>query len=185
TFSSAFHEKEEIPEHVLRDLIRLSEERISQKVSAFAHDEARILALAKECGFVHVLTIDGKVCAGTINYYIGSNVFLEVLGRDPAYSSFSIGLLTMYLSACESIRRGKRQYFLGGGRFDYKQKLLGILSEADRVEIYRSHGAMLIHLANAVATLAHAWVRRAKVWVHAHKTHPVSRLAFSVFARYR
>lgn len=180
-FESRFYEKEEIPEQVLKDLIRLSEERIARKVGDFSHDELRIIALARQCGFVHVMTVDGKVCGGSVNYYIGSNAFLELIARDPSYSIYSIGMLTAYLSICESIRRGKKKFYLGGGRFDYKEKLLGVLTDADHVEIYRSRAAMLSHLGNAARTLAHACLWRAKVWIHTHKEHALSRLTTSAF----
>ena len=185
SFESHFYEKEEIPEQVLKDLIRLSEDRISQKVSDFTHDEQRIIALAKQCGFVNSLTIDGKVCAGTVNYYIGDNSFLELIARDPDYAIYSIGTLANYLSICESIRRGRKKFYLGGGRFDYKQQLLGVLTDADHLEIYRSHSVMLIRLGNAAKTLAQAYLRLAKVWVHTHKEHALSRLATSAIKFYK
>ncbi|HCY64147.1 MAG TPA: GNAT family N-acetyltransferase [Oxalobacteraceae bacterium] len=181
SFKIQFYEKEEIPEQILIELIHMSEERISQKVSDFAHDEQRIIALAKQCGFVNALIIDGKVCAGTISYFIGAGCFQELVARDPAYKNYGIGILAMYASICESIRRGKKKFYLGGGRFDYKQQLLGVLTDADHVEIYRSRAAMLIHLGNAAKTLAHAYLRLAKVWVHTHKEHALSRLVTSVF----
>jgi hypothetical protein len=185
TFTSHFYEKDEIPEQLLKDLIRLSEDRISQKVGDFAHDEQRIIALAKQCGFVHALSVDGKVCAGTVNYYIGSSAFLELLARDPAYKIYSVGMLTMYLSICESIKRKKKTFYLGGGRFDYKEKLRGVLINADQVEIYRSRSIMLVHVGNAARTLAQAYLRLAKVWVHTHKAHALSKLVTSVFNFYK
>lgn len=185
TFSSQFYEKDQIPDHVLRDLIHLSENRISQKVSDFTHDEKRIMALAKQCGFVNALLIDGKVCAGTVSYHIGTSSFLELIARDPAYKSYGVGMLTNYLTICENIVRGKEKFFLGGGRFDYKEKLLGVLTDADHVEIYRSQGVMLLRLGNAAKTLAQAYVRLAKVWVHTNKEHALSKLATRAFQFYK
>lgn len=185
SFASHFYEKEEIPEQVLKDLIRMSEERISRKATDFAHEEQRIITLARQCGFVNALTIDGKVCAGTVSYFIGSGCFEELIARDPAYTNYSIGTMTNYLTICEAIRRGMKKFSLGGGRFDYKKKLLGVLNEADHVEIYRSRTAMLIHLGNAAKTLAHAHLRLAKLWVHTHKEHALSRLVTNAFNFYK
>lgn len=181
SFASRFYEKEDIPEQLLRELIHMSEERIAKKVSDFAHDEQRIIALARQCGFVNVLTIDGKVIAGTINYFIGESNFEELIARDPAYRNFGVGMITMYLSICESIRRGKKRFYLGGGRFDYKEKLLGVLTDADHVEIYRSRATLFMHLGNAAKTLVHAYLRLAKLWVHTHKEHVLSKLVTSLF----
>ncbi|TCS36323.1 acetyltransferase (GNAT) family protein [Paucimonas lemoignei] len=185
SFSSRFYEKDEIPEQVLRDLIRMSEDRISKQVSDFSHDEQRIVALARQCGFVNVLTIDGKICAGTVNYFIGDSNFEELIARDPTYRNFGIGILTMYLTICEAIRRGKKKFYLGGGRFDYKEKLLGVLTDADHVEIYRSRATMFLHLGNAAKTLLQAYLRLAKLWVHTHKEHALSKLVTGIFNLYK
>ncbi|TCS39329.1 acetyltransferase (GNAT) family protein [Paucimonas lemoignei] len=181
SFSSRFYEKDEIPEPILKDLIRLSEDRIAQKAGDFAHDEQQIIALARQCGFANVMTIDGKVCAGTISYFIGSGCFQELTARDPAYFNYSIGTLTNYVTICEAIQRGKKKFSLGGGRFDYKEKLLGVLTDADRVEIYRSRSVMLMRIDHAMKTLAQAYLRRAKVWVHTNKNHAVARLITRAF----
>lgn len=184
-FASQFYEKEDIPEQVLKDLIRMSEDRISKKVSDFEHDEQRIMALARQCGFVNALTVNGKVCAGTLSYFIGSGCFQELTARDPAYINYSIGTMTNYLTICEAIRRGMKKFYLGGGRFGYKEKLLGVLTNADHVEIYRSRSCMFLHLGNAARTLAQAYLRLAKVWVHTHKEHAVSKLLTGAFNLYR
>lgn len=185
SFTSRFYEGADIPEELLKELIHMSEERISKQVSDFAHDEQRIIAMARQCGFVNVLTVDGKVCAGTINYFIGDSNFEELIARDPAYKNYGIGMMTMYLSICEAIKRGKKKFYLGGGRFDYKEKLLGVLTEADHVEIYRSRATMLMHLGNAAKTLTHAYLRLAKLWVHTHKEHALSKMVTSAFNYYR
>jgi hypothetical protein len=185
TFASHFYEKDEIPEQLLKDLMRLSEDRISRKVSDFAHDDQRIIALARQCGIANVLTIDGKVCAGTLSYFIGSACYQELTARDPAYANYSIGTMTNYLTICEAIQRGKKKFSLGGGRFDYKEKLRGVLTNADQVEIYRSRPIMLAHLGHATKTLAQAYLRQAKLWVHTHKEHVLSRLLTRAFNFYK
>lgn len=184
SFESRFYETEKIPDDVLKSLIRLSEERISQKVADFSHDERRIIALAKQCGFVNVLTIDGKICGGTINYFIGINSFLELVARDLTYAHYSLGMVTNCLSVCETIRRGKKSYYLGGGRFDYKEKLLGVLVEADHVEIYRSRLHLVVHAGHAAKTLGHAYLRLAKVWVKTHQQHVISKFVTKLFNIY-
>lgn len=44
---------------------------------------------------------------------------------------------------------------------------------------------MLVHVGNAAKTLAHAYLRHAKVWVHTHKEHVLSRLITGAFNFYR
>lgn len=181
SFTSRFYVGEEINEQHIRELIKLSESRISIKEADFTHDEKRIMLLAKMCGFVHVLLIEGRVCGGTVNYCIGSNYFNELSARDLSYQAYGIGKLSLYLTICETIARSGKKYYLGGGRFEYKNKMLAVKQDMDRLEIYRSYGKLALHFDNVAHTAIEAYVRRLKVWLRQHDKYFFSRFIFSSF----
>jgi Acetyltransferase (GNAT) domain len=172
SFSSRSYVNEEIDEQDIRTIIKLSEARIASKKKRFgidAEEQKAIIALAKVCGFVHVIRIDGRVCAGTINYRAGASYFLEVVGHDPALNDHRLGTICCYSTLCECIVRGGRTYDFGGGWNHYKLKFLGVQQNMDRVEIYRSHSRMALKCARVMKTFIQGRVRRLKVWLLTHE----------------
>lgn len=181
SFTSRFYVNEEIEERHVREIIKFNEDRITSKAYKFSHDDQRILSLAKTCGFVNVITIDGRICAGTVNYRIGDSVFGEVIGYDTGYEKSGVGKLALYLTICESIARGGKNFYLGGGRFDFKSRMLGVQLHMDRVEIYRSYASLLLHFDKAASTAFNAYLRRLKVWLHEHEDKAFAQLIFNSF----
>jgi hypothetical protein len=181
SFSSRFYVNEEIDEQHLREIMRFNQARISSKAYKFSHDEQRIISLAKMCGFVNVISIDGRVCAGTVNYQIGHSIFGEVLGYDSAYEKSGVGRLAFYLTICESIVRGGKKFYLGGGRFDFKSRMLGTHLDMDRIEIYRSFVQMFMNLDKAASAAINGYIRRLKVWMHTHKENACVQWVFNSF----
>lgn len=169
SFTSRFYVNEAIDEQHIRDIIKLSEARISSKAFKFSHDEKRIIRLAKMCGIVNVLFIDGRLCAGSVNYRIGSSYFGAVMGQDFAYEKYGLGKLTVYLTICESIARQGKKFYLGGGPFDYKSRMLGMQQEMYRLEIYRSYGKLMLNFDKAAKTVIDGYVRQLNVWLHEHE----------------
>lgn len=100
------------------------------------------------------MTIDGQVCAGTINYRVADNYFLQVVAHAPAYDDYGLGTLCCYLTICECIaRRGDEYHFLWG-RYEYKYRLLGVERDLSHLLIYRSR----LHMAlNGRTTLRHLY----------------------------
>ena len=169
SFTSRFYVNEEIEEQHIREILKLSGVRISSKAFNFSHDEKRIIRLAKMCGLVNVLFIDGRLCAGSVNYRIGSSYFGAVMGQDFAYEKYGLGKLTIYLTICESIVRQGKRFYLGGGPFDYKSRMLGVQHEMDRLEIYRSYGKLMLNFDRAAKTVIDGYVRQLNVWLHKHE----------------
>ncbi|WP_158592198.1 GNAT family N-acetyltransferase [Noviherbaspirillum sedimenti] len=169
SFTSRFYADEDIDEQHIRDILKLSEARISSKAFNFSHDEKRIINLVKMCGLVNVLFIDGRLCAGSINYRIGSSYFGAVIGQDFAYEKYGLGKLTVYLTICESIDRHGKNFYLGGGPFDYKGRMLGVQQVMDRLDIYRSYGKLMLNFGSAAKTVMVGYVRRLNVWLHKHE----------------
>ncbi len=100
---------------------------------------ARVMQLAKRCGFISLIKIDGRVCAGAICYRTGLTVTSHVNAHDPQYDDFRLGTLCCYLAIGESIRQGAKEFHLLWGRYEYKYALLGVDHNLDRIFIYRSH----------------------------------------------
>jgi hypothetical protein len=181
SFLSRFYTNEEIDEDCVRQILRLSEARIASKTARFSHDEERIIRLAKNCGIVHVLYIDGRICAGSINYRVGSSFFGEAIGQDGIYEKYGLGKLTVYLTICECIARGGKNFYLGGGRFEFKQRMLGTHLEMDRVEIYRSYAKMILHADRAGMVVIGGYVRQVKNWLWQHEKHPAAKFVIQLF----
>ena len=181
SFSVKFYIKEDINEQCIKVILSFSDKRIRTKFSGFSHNEARIISLARMCGFVCVLMINSRVCAGSINYQIGSNYFGEVLGHDIEYEKYGLGKLALHQTICESILRGGRKFYLGGGVFDFKNRMLGTQVSMDELQIYRSYGKMILNFDKAAKTIIFSYVRKCKLWLHQHKHNFFARCAFKYF----
>ncbi len=178
TFKSLFFTKADISEEHIRAIIGFSETKINAKGVAFAYDVERIMRLARECGFVNIFSIDGRICAGSINYRVGTSYFGEVTGYDPDFEKFGLGKLCVHQTICESIARGGKKFYLGGGVFDFKQRLLGEVLSMDEVHLYRSRFKQITHADVAARALAVAQVRRLKKMLHRKKQEKWAQLVF-------
>ena len=181
TFESKFFVSEDVDEQYVRDIIRFSEEKIGSKGIKFAHDVDRIMALVRTCGFINVFLIDGRICAGSINYSVGSSYFGDVTGYDPAYEKYGLGKLGVHQTICESIRRGGRKFYLGGGVFDFKKRMLGVPLCMDEITIYRSHAKMATNLDRVVKSALTGYLGHLKATLHHHKQKPWVQYAFKSF----
>lgn len=164
-------EGEDVSEAHVRAIIALNHARMAERHKDSYIDEAetqRILRLVRQCGLVTVMTIDGQVCAGTINYRVADNYFLQVVAHAPAYDDYGLGTLCCYLTICECIaRRGDEYHFLWG-RYEYKYRLLGVQRDLSHLLIYRSR----LHMAlNGRTTLRHLYGGRMyelRDWMEQH-----------------
>jgi hypothetical protein len=158
----------EIEEQQVRHIIGLNRLRMASKGKESINDEditRRIVQLVRECGLVGVIMIDGRICAGSINYRAGSNYFLETLAHDPAYDDYRLGTLCCYLTICECIRRGGGEYHFLWGQDAYKTRLLGVQRDLDDIVVYRSWLHMVLYGKLVMQHAWHAAVRRARIWV--------------------
>lgn len=174
SFIYEFHVNEEIDEQDVRSIIRLSKERVSATKRNFVIDEVRtkqLIHLAKVCGFVTVIRIGNRLCAGAIAYRIGSSYFSEVIGHDPGYDRYRLGTLCDYLTICECIDRGGRKFDMGSGRFEYKERLLAVRHEMDCMKIYRSYGQLVLNCDNVAKAIAGRYIRWIRIWLLEHEKH--------------
>jgi hypothetical protein len=180
-FVSTFYVDEEIDEKHVREILALSEHKINAKGVKLAHDVERVIALAKMCGFVNVLTIDGRICAGSVNYRIGTTYVGGITGYDPAYEKYGLGRVCVHESIRESIARGGKKYYLGGGAFEFKQRLLGVPLCMDELHIYRSRAKMLLNLGRAARIVMLGRVRYLKKTLHQNNQKAWAKFVFKSF----
>jgi hypothetical protein len=181
SFTVKCHVDADIEEDVVRHIVRLSEQRIGARGVKLKHDVDRMIALARTCGFVTLLLIDGRLCAGSLNYRVGTCLFGEVTAHDPAYERHGLGALCVYHTICESIRQGGRKFYLGGGAFGFKERMLGERLDMDQLHIYRSHGRLLANLDIAATAFTQGQLRRLKTCLHERKGTWFADLAFRLF----
>ncbi len=185
SFTSTCLEREEIDDDTLRTIIGLSEQRIKARGVRFHHDIDRISALARKCGIVVVLRIEGRICAGSINYRVGSDFFGDVTCYDPAYQRYGLGKLCTFHTICESVKRGGRQFYLGGGEFEFKERMLGKRVDMDQLQVYRSHAKAWSHPGWVARSFAQGQLRRYRAMLHAHKSSFQSRFVLGALQAYR
>lgn len=185
SFRAQFFVDGEIDEQQVRAILALSEHRINARDARFAHDAERIIRLARRCGFVSLFTIDGRMCAGSVNYRVGASYFGEVTAYDPRYEKHGMGRLCVYLTVSESIARGGKKFYLGGGVFEFKQRMLGVPLAMDELRLYRSPMAVVANADVALAAAAGAAVARLKKLLHQNKQAAWARWCFSFFYFFR
>lgn len=168
SFSFEVHAGEEIREQDLRDIVALNHARMALQQRESYLDEAetlRLLRLVKECGFISAIRVGGRICAGSIYARFGDNFFSQVNAHDPACDDWRLGILCCYLTVCDCIARGGREFHLLWGRLPYKYMMQGVLVDLARLTIYRSRTAMLLHAVPVLRNLAFAAMRTARYWL--------------------
>lgn len=161
----AFYDKGDVGTERIEQLIELSRLRITSKNQAPRHSEASIAQLWKmveSYGVTLVAQIEGKVVGGVICTHLGSRVYMHVITHDSMFDGVRLGLLCCYLSICECIRRGAREYHLLSGTYDYKYRLLGVQRDYDRIIIYRSLGRVLSNISLFLHTSIRGHGRKTK-----------------------
>lgn len=138
---------EEISASAFNEVIGLSASRMALKMVASSHTmekSRRLFELVKSFGFLFVIYIDGTIRAGVICTLYGKDMFMHVVAHDPRFDRFRLGKLACHVSICTAIERRAQRYHLLSGWYEYKVRFLGKQVEFDRVEVYRSIGAMFL-----------------------------------------
>ena len=162
------YQKDEASEQQVRDIIALNRARMAVRHKASYIDEAeaeRIVKLTMARGMIGVMTIDGKICAGTINYRFGDNYFLKVVAHDPRYDAHGLGTLCCYHTICACIDRNGREYHFLWGQYEYKYRLLGVQHDLDHCTIYRSRRHLLQNGRTAIRIAYAGAVYQARSWL--------------------
>jgi hypothetical protein len=141
SYCCRIYEPGEIDERLISDIINLSAARMQEKSKASTIDDEQkkwIKKIAATHGFVGASTIDGRICAGVICSRIGTNYFMHVIAHDPKYDDYRLGKLCCYMTICEAIARGAKEYHFLWGQGEYKYRFLGRQRDLDDLAVYRS-----------------------------------------------
>lgn len=180
---------EKIDADRLSDIAALNRARMAEKhKTSYLDDEeaARLLHIVRSSGLVAALTIDGRVCAGAICARVGDNYFSYVNAHDPSYDAYRLGTLCCYLTICECIVRGGREFHLLWGRDPYKYLLAGAQRNLDHLDIYRSPAACLLAAGRVLQNAAKSALRQARFRLldpRRQDSHPLLRRALGVLRR--
>jgi hypothetical protein len=167
--------RQEIQEKHVRDIIHLNNTRMTEKGKIPEKDDKdelalqRVFQLAKACGMVSILEIDGKVCAGTINYQAGDNYFLDVIAHDSEYNDYRLGTLCCYFTISECIARHGKEYHFLWGQNEYKFRLGGVRRGLNHLAIYRSRKHMILNGGMVLKNAVRRYERQAHLWVQANR----------------
>ena len=163
--SFSFHGPGAVARADVAALIELNCARLAYKGQSPSHTVSSLAMLDSMLdayGCVLLARDGGRVRAGVACTHVGGHAYMHVIAHDPAFDQARLGLLCCYLSICESIRRGMREYHLLSGRYDYKRRLLGQEREYDRIVVYRSLAAVVARLPAYARTLVRGRGRQAK-----------------------
>lgn len=146
----------------MRAIIDLNRVRVAGKNLRYGLDDEveKVIALVRKCGMVLTMRIEGRVVAGSIGYFAGSHYFFKVISHDPRYNEYSAGILCCYLTICECIARGCKEYNFMWNEYDYKFALGAHSRSLHHVVVYRSRLHFLLRPRLAMSNTAAAWRHR-------------------------
>jgi hypothetical protein len=180
----------DIVEEDLRAIVSLNHARMRDKGKVSYLDEAetqRLLRIARDRGAIATIRIDGRICAGAIYALYGSSYFSYVNAHDPQFDSYRLGTVSCYLTICDCIHRGGKEFHFLWGRYAYKYMLQGEHRDLSRVLVYRSRSALVRHAAIAARSAVNAASHRAKYWIlePERQNHPVVRAVVNAVKKIR
>jgi hypothetical protein len=170
----------------LLEIIRFNHARLGNKniVSYIDKKESeQILRLARECGFILTVRIDGKIRAGAITFRFGNHFVSRVNAHDPAYDDYRLGITCCVSAICEAIKLGGTHFHFMWGQLAYKTALLGVQQDQHRVLIYGSRIAVVRHFQLVTQTAFRVAQFNAKQWLLAKQKEdslPARAIGFSV-----
>lgn len=132
----------------VREIIRLGGLRMAakQKEAYIGDNESEdIIKLIWKYGNVHVATIEGKICGGSICYTVGRRNFMHVIAHDPNFDKYMIGHLVQIFTLYECIERGNLECWLMGGG-EYKSRYGAKLFYFESILIFRNRFEFILNL---------------------------------------
>ena len=180
---------DEIKEFHIREILNMNRARMEEKGKLTPwtkkHEQC-MFELARLCGMVNVIMIDERICAGTINFRVNDNYFLEVIAHAPEYNDYRLGTICCFATICQCIALGGKEYHFLWGQSEYKYRLGGVQQDLEHVSIFRSRVHMLKSMPLVVGNLYHGYRRRMHVWSKEARRRdsivakPIERLIFSI-----
>jgi hypothetical protein len=145
---------------LIRAVIGFNRARMAIKRRTSVLDETagrKLLTLLHARGVVGAVTLDGRLCAGTLACRFGDDMYSLVNAHDPQYDALRLGAISRHLMILAAIRSGVRRFHLLGGNLASKQLALAQRVPLDDLLIYRSKIARLRHGRTIVRLQLAAW----------------------------
>jgi hypothetical protein len=168
TFEFRVHDGKTVDEQLIRDIVSFNRTRFERKGKASgitATEEDRIIKMIRECGMVGAISINGKLCAGSLAYCIGEHYHSWLKAHDPAYDDYRLGLIGSYFMVDECIRRGGKTFHLMWGREPHKALLNSELKVFSNLTIYRNHAAAVKNCDVVFRQVYQNGIRQGKLWL--------------------
>lgn len=168
TFAFQVHDGATVDESLIRNIISFNRQRFAKKGKASgitASDEGSIIRMIRACGIVGSITIDGKLCGGSLVYCIGEHYHSWLKAHDPAYDDYRLGLVGSFMMISECIRRGGKTFHLMWGREPHKALLNSELKILSNLTIYRNHAAALRNCGVMFKQLYQHGMHQGKLWL--------------------
>src|SRR5690606_30503311 len=157
--------RDTIREEDIRAIVAFNRQRMMNKNKVSSVDDAemqRIIRLCRERGMVCTIRLDGRICAGSIRYHVGTTFFARLNAHDPAHDEDRIGTLCAYLTICECIRRGGKKFSFDHGRNENKYRFLAKDVTLEKLVIYRSYQHLILNGRFALNTAASGYAAELK-----------------------
>jgi hypothetical protein len=168
TFRFEVFEKDAVDEGLVREIIRMARARmVVKRKKAYVGEEhlESLMRLIRTHGYVGVATIDGKLCGGSVWYWVGRRNFLHLIAHDPKFDQYKLGNQTLLMAIRYWIGRGGRECWLMGGGEAHKSKFRAVSRCFESVVIYRSRDAFLHHWRRAAAIAVQRLMHRVHVGI--------------------
>jgi hypothetical protein len=167
-FSFQVHSGRDIAESDLRAIVALNHARMRDKGKTSYLDEAetqRLLQIVRSRGAIATIRVEGRICAGAIYALYGGTYFSYVNAHDPQYDAHRLGTVCSYLTICDCIGRGSKEFHFRWGRYQYKHTLQGEHQDLSEILIYRSRWAVVRSAATAARSAFDAALHDIKYWL--------------------
>lgn len=131
-----------------------------RKSAVDASAREKLLSLVKARGLAGTVTLDGRLCAGTLACRIGRDLFSLLNAHDPALNSIGLGNIARHLMILSAIRDGVKRFHLLGGHFPSKRACGAVRVPLNDLLIYRNMRSMLADLGSIASLTAQATAYR-------------------------
>ncbi len=133
---------------------RMADKHRRSAVDAKAREQ--LLSLVRARGLAGTVTLDGRMCAGTLACRIGDDLYSLLNAHDPALNSIGLGNIARHLMIIAAIRDGVQRFHLLGGHFPSKRPCGAGRVPLHDLLIYRNMRSMLSDIGRIASLTAQA-----------------------------
>lgn len=139
---------------------RMADKHRQSAVDAKVREQ--LLSLVKARGLASTVTLEGRLCAGTLACRIGHDMYSLLNSHDPALNSIGLGNIARHLMIVAAIRDGAQRFHLLGGHFPSKRSCGAGRVPLHDLLIYRNMRSMLSDTSRIASLTAQAAAYRVR-----------------------